>query len=92
MTVPTAVFGFIVATLFGAGFHLAFGGDVRRLALLLLAGWLGFLLGHFAGVTLEISIFNVGALRIFTASIGAFVALIFANALVSSNAGRKSSR
>jgi hypothetical protein len=42
MTVPTAVFGFIVATLFGAGFHLAFGGDMRRLALLLLAGWLGF--------------------------------------------------
>ena len=92
VTIPTVVFGFIVATLFGASFHLVLGGDVRHLALLLLAGWLGYLLGHLAGVALEINIMNVGALRMLTASLGALIALVFTHALASSNSDRQSSR
>ena len=72
---PTLIFGFIVATLFGATFHLFFGGDARRLALFLLGGWAGFGLGHVAGVVFGIDILNIGTLRIVSASVGALVVL-----------------
>jgi uncharacterized membrane protein YeaQ/YmgE (transglycosylase-associated protein family) len=78
---PTLTLGFILATLFGAVFHLIFGGDARRLALYLLAGWVGFGIGHLLGQTLEINLFNIGSLRVVSASIGALVALFVANAL-----------
>src|SRR5262249_27041139 len=42
MPSPSVTFGFILATLYGALFHLVLGGNARQLALYLLAGWLGF--------------------------------------------------
>ncbi|MDX1994813.1 MAG: hypothetical protein SF029_20690 [bacterium] len=72
---PTLTFGFILATLYGAVFHLLFGGDARRLALFLLVGWVGFLVGHILGVAFEINFFNVGVLRVVSATFGAFTAL-----------------
>lgn len=78
---PTATFGFILATLYGAGFHFVTGGDVRRLALFLLSAWIGFALGHWLGVVLRIDILNIGTLRLVTATIGALVALIVAHFL-----------
>jgi hypothetical protein len=72
---PTLIFGFIVATLLGAAFHLVFGGDARRLALFLLGGWVGFGLGHVVGVIFAINIFNIGTLRIVSASVGALLVL-----------------
>jgi len=78
---PIFVFGFIVATLFGAGFHLFFGGDARRLAIFLLVGWGGFFVGHFAGVFLNVEFINIGMLRFLPACFGAFIALFFAQAV-----------
>lgn len=72
---PTVVFGFILATLLGAAFHLVFGGDARRLAVFLLAGWAGFGIGHVAGVLFGINLLNIGTLRVVSASFGALVAL-----------------
>lgn len=85
---PNTTFAFIVATLFGAGFHLFVGGDARRLALFLLSGWIGFGLGHGLGVLFEINILNIGTLRIFTAVLGALVAL-FAASLLTTRSPRK---
>ena len=87
---PTTVFGFIIATLFGAGFHLLVGGDARRLALFLLAGWVGFGLGQVIGVMFSINIFNVGTLHIVSATLGAIMALVAAN-LLTSDKNRKRS-
>lgn len=81
---PTTIFGFILATLFGAVFHLIMGGDARRLALFLLAGWVGFGLGHLLGAIFDVNILNIGTLRILTASMGALVALFVAHLLTSS--------
>ncbi len=81
---PTATFAFILATLFGAVFHLIVGGDARRLALFLLAGWVGFAAGHVAGTIFHIDILNIGTLRVFTASLGALLAL-FITSLFTSN-------
>lgn len=88
MPSPIFVFGFIVATLFGAGFHFVLGGDMRRLAIFLLVGWCGFLLGHLAGVFLEVNVMNIGVLHFLPASFGAFMALFFAQALTSKSDGR----
>jgi hypothetical protein len=64
-----------LATLFGACFHLIFGGDARRLAIFLLAGWIGFGLGHVAGVFFGIDFLNIGTLHVVSASLGALIAL-----------------
>ncbi len=83
MPAPGTTFGFILATLYGAGFHLIVGGDIRRLALFLLSAWVGFGLGHMLGITFGINILNIGTLRVFAATIGAVVALAVAHVLTS---------
>jgi hypothetical protein len=85
---PIFIFGFIIATLFGASFHLVLGGDMRRLATFLLAGWVGFLLGHLAGVFLAVDIMNIGTLRFFPATFGAFITLFFTQAITSQQSNR----
>jgi hypothetical protein len=89
---PTTTLGFILATLFGAIFHLIMGGDARRLALFLLAAWLGFGLGHVLGTILGINIFNIGTLRVVTAAFGALVALFVAHFLTSKRTSNRTAR
>lgn len=87
---PTFVFAFVIATMMGALFHFIVGGNARRLALFLLAGWIGFALGHIGGGTLGISFFPIGELRIVPAVLGAFFTLIAARIFTSER--RQSSR
>ena len=75
---PTFIFAFVIATLMGATFHLIVGGNARRLALYLLAGWIGFALGHMGGKSLGISVFPIGELQIVPAVVGALFTLIAA--------------
>ncbi len=72
---PSITFAFILSTFLGATFHLLVGGDARRLAFFLLAGWVGFGLGQVLGITIGVNVLNIGSLRIVTAVIGAVVAL-----------------
>jgi hypothetical protein len=76
MVSPALALSFIAATLYGAACHWLAGGDARRLALLLLAGWLGFALGQMAGDVLAWSWLRVGVVNFFSASLGAWVALL----------------
>jgi hypothetical protein len=92
MPSPSITFGFIIATLFGAGFHLVFGGDARRLGLFLLAGWIGFGIGHVLGILFEIDLFTVGSLRMLPAILGMFIALTVARIMSSSRTRRRSIR
>lgn len=78
MTLPTLLLAFTLSTLYGAGFHLWQGGGARRLALYLLAGWLGFALGHFIGDALGLNVLKVGALNVLSATLGSLVALLAA--------------
>ncbi len=77
----TVVFGFILATLYGAAFHLIFGGNTRRLALYLLAGWLGFALGQVFGSAFGVRVFNIGSINTFAATLGAWLALFITRLL-----------
>lgn len=81
MPSPSIVFSFILATLYGASFHLVSGGDARRLALFLLAAWMGFALGHTFGDMFSVSLLDVGPLHLLPATVGAWVALVVARLL-----------
>lgn len=87
---PTLTFGFILATLYGAIFHFVLGGDMRRLALYLLASWLGFGVGQTVGGVLGWGLLNIGPLYTFPATIGALVALVAAFFLTSRRMANRS--
>jgi hypothetical protein len=70
------VLGFLMATAYGAGFHFILGGPARRIILYLLAAWLGFALGHILGDWFGIELLKLGAVHLFAASLGAWIALI----------------
>lgn len=76
MTLPAITLGFILATLYAAVFHLAAGGDARRLAVYLIASWVGFAFGQVIGTVLGIGLFDIGTLRLLTATVMAVFALI----------------
>lgn len=89
MPSPSIAFGFILATLYGAIFHFIVGGDARRLALFLLSGWLGFALGHIFGVIFAVSLFSIGPLRVLSATLGAWLALLAARLLTDNRVARQ---
>ena len=70
------VLGFLLATAYGAGFHILLGGPARRILLYVLAAWLGFAIGHLLGGWFNINLFKLGALHLFSASLGAWIALL----------------
>lgn len=70
------VLGFLLATAYGAGFHLLLGGPARRIVLYVLASWLGFVVGHFLGDILNIELLKLGVLHLFSASLGSWIALL----------------
>lgn len=88
MPSPPIVFGFLLATLYGALFHLIFGGSTRQLALYLLASWLGFAIGQIFGAIFEVNMLAIGVLNTFTATFGAWSALFITRFL----AGRETKR
>lgn len=86
MPSPSLTLAFILATLYGAAFHVVVGGDARRLAFFLIAGWLGFVLGQTFGAAFGVEVFNIGSLHTASATLGAFLALFAARLLT----GRRS--
>lgn len=80
MTIPGSaaglVLGFLLATIYGAGFHLIFGGPIRRILAYLFAAWLGFFVGHFIGDFLNFELLKLGKIHLASASIGAWLFLL----------------
>jgi hypothetical protein len=64
MTFPAVLIGILISTLYGAAFHLWRGGNLWRLLLYLVLGWLGFWLGQFIAVQLDWSFGNLGQLNL----------------------------
>jgi hypothetical protein len=88
MVNPILTFGFILATLFGASFHLIFGGGARRLALFLTVSWVGFALGHIIGILFDMSAFNIGAIRFVSAIVCTVIFLFFAHIITHPSSSR----
>ena len=75
-TASGLVLGFLLATAYGAGFHLLLGGPARRILIFVIAAWIGFLVGHIIGDLAGIEFLKLGALHLFSASAGAWITLI----------------
>lgn len=72
------ILAFLLATAYGAGFHLFVGGPARRIPVYIIASWLGFTIGHFVGAVLGVTWFKLGTVHLLTASITAWVVLVLA--------------
>jgi hypothetical protein len=75
MTIPALLFGFIIASLYGALFHLVRGGGPARLFLFMVLSWLGFALGHIIGNWGGWILFPMGPLNLGAATIGSILLL-----------------
>ncbi|MGH2538162.1 MAG: hypothetical protein ACRDHL_12265 [Candidatus Promineifilaceae bacterium] len=75
-TASGLILGFLVATAYGAAFHVLLGGRPRKIALYVLASWLGFTAGHFLGDMANFEPLRLGAIHLFSASLGAWALLI----------------
>jgi uncharacterized membrane protein YjjP (DUF1212 family) len=78
---PVFVFAFVIATMYGLGFHFVLGGNARRLVLFIVTSWVGFLLGQYIGGYLDITLLRIGAIHLLPASVTAVGMLIFAHML-----------
>lgn len=70
MNISSYLFGFILATLLGALFHLWRDGGVFRLLLYLALSWVGFLIGHLGSSTLGFNFLSVGPVNLAGGIIG----------------------
>jgi uncharacterized membrane protein YeaQ/YmgE (transglycosylase-associated protein family) len=77
VTEPGITLAVLIATLYGAAAHLIFGGDARRFALFLIAGWTGFAIGQVIGMLFNLPVVNVGTVYFLPATIGAGISLAF---------------
>lgn len=75
-TASGIILGFLLATIYGTVFHLFVGGPSRRILLYVFASWIGFTIGHIIGDLLGLELLKLGAVHLFSASLGAWIALI----------------
>lgn len=73
MTLPSFVLGAVLASLFGAAFHLWRGGNGLRLLLYLVLAWAGFWGGHWVAEALGWNFASFGPLHIGLASLGSWL-------------------
>ena len=76
MTIPSLIFAFLIASLYGALYHLIRGGGPGRLFLYLILSWAGFALGHLVGIWQGWLLLPVGQLNLGMSTLGSLVLLI----------------
>ena len=69
MTLAAFIFGGLIATFYGAAFHLIRGGGLGQLIVYILLSWIGFWAGHFISEQLNLSFFSLGQLNLGIATI-----------------------
>ena len=79
MTLPSFLFGTIIASLVGALFHLLLGGGLGRILVFLIFGWVGFWIGHIIGAQFDWTFANLGPLNLIPALIGCVMTLMIAH-------------
>lgn len=76
MTIPSLIFALLIASLYGALYHLIRGGGLGRLLLFLIFGWTGFAAGHFLGIWRGWILLPVGELNLGLSTLGSIFFLI----------------
>lgn len=72
------VLGFLLASIYGAAFHLIFGGPIKRILAYLAAAWLGFFIGQFIGDFLNFEFLKLGKIHLVSATLGSWILLLVA--------------
>lgn len=70
MTLPAIFFGIVLSSAYGTAFHLWKGGSLKKMFLYVVLAWLGFLLGHIAGVLFKWNFVSVGPINAGMATLG----------------------
>lgn len=78
------VLGFLLATAYGALFHLLVGGGINQILLYIVLAWLGFVVGHLVGGWLGVNWLQVGSIQLFSATVGTWLLLFATRWLISS--------
>lgn len=76
ISMPTLILGAVLATLYGALFHLWRGGKAGKLLLYLVLSWIGFWGGHLLASYLGLNILKIGGLQLAAGTIGSAVFLL----------------
>ena len=76
MTIPSLIFALLIASLYGALYHLIRGGGLGRLLLFLIFGWTGFAAGHFLGIWRGWLLLPVGELNLGLSTLGSLIFLV----------------
>jgi len=76
MSVPSLVFALLIASLYGALYHLIRGGGLGRLLLFLIFGWTGFAAGHFLGIWRGWLLLPIGELNFGLSTLGSLFFLV----------------
>jgi hypothetical protein len=76
MTTPSLLFGFLIATLYGAAFHLWRNGGPGRLFLYILMAWVGFWMGQYLGNLVGLTFASIGPLHLGSASVFSIAVLL----------------
>jgi hypothetical protein len=76
MTIPSLIFAFLIASLYGVLYHLVRNGGLGRLLLFLIFGWAGFALGHLLGIWQGWFLIMVGELNLGLSTLGSLVLLV----------------
>ncbi len=76
MTIPSLIFAFLIASLYGALYHLIRGGRLGRLLLFLILGWAGFVSGYLLGLWKGWLLFPLGELNFGLSSLGSLIFLV----------------
>jgi hypothetical protein len=79
MTLPALLFAFLIASLYGALYHLIRNGGPGRLMVYLLLAWTGFAAGHLLGAWRGWVFLPIGPLNFGLASLGSLLTLVAAD-------------
>ncbi len=88
MTFPALLFGFLLATVYGALFHLWRGGGAGRLLMDMTLAWVGFWVGNYIATLIGIPLFKIGPLLLGPATLGSLI-LLFAGHWLSLSPNKK---
>ena len=75
MTLPSILIGTLIASLYGALFHLLRGGSLGRLLFYIILSWISFWVGHIAGNAWGWNFISFGPLRLGTATLSNLIFL-----------------
>jgi len=75
---PAILFGLVLATLYGSGFHLVFGRRLWQWPIFWIAAVIGFFGGYAAGELLGLDVLRLGVLPLAACSVGSALVLAVA--------------